>query len=74
MTGLPRFCKLLDQGVDLLKLGIAIRVVAALVALTVALQTVVLFFEELGNAASADFEALRGEFGGQFLGAFAGPA
>jgi hypothetical protein len=33
-----------------------------------------LFFEEFGDTTSADFEALRGKFGGKFLGAFAGPA
>jgi hypothetical protein len=66
--------RFLDHGVDVFKLGVAIGMAAAFVALMVALQAVVLFLEELGNAASAELEALRGEFGGKFVGAFAGPA
>ena len=72
--GATAFLKFLDHGVDVFKLGVAIRVVASFVALTVTLQAVALFFKELGDAASTDFEALGGEFGGKSVGAFAGPA
>jgi hypothetical protein len=69
--GAAALLKFLDHGVDVFRLGAAIRAVVAFVALTITLQALALLFEELGDAASADFEALRSESGGKFVGAFA---